>query len=710
MFLKKIAMTIVLAALSAGAAEFSLQEQANRLGWFFAPGEPVTATLTLDRPQSDAPQLVLTDFFGKQSEIPVEFAPGSTLVRFPVPTDRPGYFIVSAPGLKLEQALAVAPDNTRFSTPESPFGCNVHLTRIPYQEAVREIEIARRVGFGWLRGVTFDWADLRERKDADLRFRQFAPLNEFLRKSGIGVLGTIHYVARYASGAPAESEAEVWSRVAPTDWADLTEIAARYAKELDFVTHWEIMNEPDAELFWRGSWKNYLANDDRAIIRDAVAYHAAARAGIKASNPEAKILYMGVTSAAPKGATYQPFLQETLNAGIAANFDIMNIHYIADIAEIRKLLAPCGAAERPIWITEIGTHSAGGSSERLQLIRDLTTQLEQLACGAAKVFKYDLRNDGVTSHHEHNFGLIRRDFSPKPNFVALATMAGLLHDMKSAAVLNLVHAPDAGYCKGFAFDSASHGRVNAIVLCDAPRAVVTLNTPDEQVTVTDVMGVSRQLKAENGRIKLEMDDLPLFVSGRITEEAGKPVYPGDVTVRVYPMTPRPLLTNGSFEAGAAHWQNLLGDAGKVGISTDRPADGKQSLVLKIPAPGASQFVGIGQKVDLVQSIGPLAKNEYAVFKLTGLLRRENLVGRGVSLGVAFLDSSGQRFAWRESPYRAGSHDWRPVEVTGTIPESTAALRISCDIAPKTTGAVALDQLSLSIEIRRKPLLGKQPAR
>ncbi len=708
MSLKKISTMTFLAALSVAAAEFSLQDQENRLGWFFAPGEQVNAALKLDQPQQEAPQLLLTDFFGNQSKIPVEFTPGGNSVRFRIPTDRQGYFVVSAPDLKLNQPLAVTPDNSKIATPASPFGCNFHLTRISYNDAVREVEIARRAGFGWIRGGQFDWSSLKKREDMDQQFQRFAQLNEYLRNCGLGVLGSIHYVAQYASGAPEGSNYNVWSRVAPTNWSDLTEFAARYAKECDFINHWELMNEPDAELFWRGSWENWTTNNDRGIIRDAVTYHAAGGTGIKASNPRAKILYLAVTSAIPEGATYRPFLKETLDAGIASNFDIMNLHYTADIAEVRKLLAPYDAADRPVWVTEIGTHSAAGSSERLQLIREIAMQIEQLAHGASKVFKYDLRNDGTTGYHEDNFGLIRRDFSPKPNFVAHSTMIRLLHDARAAGLLNIVDAADAGYCRGYSFDSASGGSLNVVQLYLAPRATVTLSTPEKQLIVTDVMGNSQTVDARNGKITLEMDDLPLFITGKITGAPGEPVYPGDVTVRTYPMTPQPLLPNGSFEEGSKYWGNTLGKVGKVEIVTGNCVDGDKSLALTSIAPGPKNFLGLAhQKIDLRKLTGPLAENEYASFKLTGFCRRENLVGRGVNIGVNYYDDTGKRIRWRESPYRAGSHDWCPVEVSGDIPKETVTMNVVCNVAPQTTGTVMLDNLSLTIEIRRKPDVKKK---
>ena len=538
-------------------------------------------------------------------------------------------------------------------------------------------------------------------------FHRFAPLNDYLRNCKLGVLGLISFVARYASGAPPESNYSVWSRVAPSNWADLTEFAARYAKECDFITHWEIMNEPDAELFWRGSWKNWMMNNDCGIIRDAVAYHTAARTGIKTSNPQAKILYPGVTSAIPEGSTYRPFLQETLDAGIASNFDIMNIHYIADIAQIRKLLVPYDAADRPVWVTEIGTHSAAGSSERLQLVRELAMQFEQLSHGASKVFKYDLRNDGTSGHHEHNFGLIRRDFSPKPSFVAHSTMIRLLHDARPVGLLNIVDAPNAGYCRGYSFDSAAGGRINAIQLYMAPRATVILSTPERQLIVTDVMGNSRTVDARNGKITLEMDDLPLFIAGKLTGAPGEPIYPEDVTVRAYPMTPHPLLINGSFEDGSTYWHNTLKNTGKVESIAGNGIDGGKSLALTSNAPGPKEFLGLAQKVDLSRLTGPLAEHEYAVFKLTGFIRRENIIGRGVNVGVNYYDAEGKRLRWREASYRSGSHDWRPFELSGIIPKETATLSVNCNVAPGTTGTVALDNWSLSIEIRRKQVLEKQ---
>ncbi|MCP6134729.1 hypothetical protein NL393_36685, partial [Klebsiella pneumoniae] len=43
------------------------------------------------------------------------------------------------------------------------------------------------------------------------------------------------------------------------------------------------------------------------------------------------------------------------------------------------------------------------------------------------VFWYDFRNDGTQAENqEHNFGLVRNDYSPKMSYVALATFNNVL--------------------------------------------------------------------------------------------------------------------------------------------------------------------------------------------------------------------------------------------------------------------------------------------
>jgi len=70
---------------------------------------------------------------------------------------------------------------------------------------------------------------------------------------------------------------------------------------------------------------------------------------------------------------------------------------------------------------------AGGSSEEMQANLLPRMYLTYLAAGISKIFWYDLHNDGkLSGEREHNFGLLRWDWTPKPAFYAYKEMTTAL--------------------------------------------------------------------------------------------------------------------------------------------------------------------------------------------------------------------------------------------------------------------------------------------
>jgi hypothetical protein len=103
---------------------------------------------------------------------------------------------------------------------------------------------------------------------------------------------------------------------------------------------------------------------------------------------------------------------------------------IGDLLELAALSAERGRV-KPIWMTEIGISSfpgVDGASEWWQAVHVLRYYLLALASGLVqKVFWYDFRDDGPQADAEQqNFGLLRRDWSPKPSYAAFKLMAETL--------------------------------------------------------------------------------------------------------------------------------------------------------------------------------------------------------------------------------------------------------------------------------------------
>lgn len=114
------------------------------------------------------------------------------------------------------------------------------------------------------------------------------------------------------------------------------------------IRHWEIWNEPDYDLFWRGSVGEYY----RLL---EVAYKT-----IKAADPTATVALGGLAFYEQPGWLGE-FLRQTGGDPDRAYFDVFSMHHYwsiynseARLQESRALLDAFGLAETPIWITESG--------------------------------------------------------------------------------------------------------------------------------------------------------------------------------------------------------------------------------------------------------------------------------------------------------------------------------------------------------------------
>jgi hypothetical protein len=94
------------------------------------------------------------------------------------------------------------------------------------------------------------------------------------------------------------------------------------------------------------------------------------------------------------------------------------------------------AGSKPLIATETGYHNAvaatsgqPGVSERASGKYYSRLFFEYFNAGVLRTYAYDLINDGTAStNSEHNFGLLRYDGSPKPQFTAIKNIIALLKD------------------------------------------------------------------------------------------------------------------------------------------------------------------------------------------------------------------------------------------------------------------------------------------
>ncbi len=114
------------------------------------------------------------------------------------------------------------------------------------------------------------------------------------------------------------------------------------------IRYWEVWNEPDYHLFWKGTVAEYY----RLL---EVAYKS-----IKAADPEATVL-LGGLAFYDQRAWFPELLRQTGGQPERAYFDVFSFHHYVNIyqsewliQQARASLEAYGLADRPIWITESG--------------------------------------------------------------------------------------------------------------------------------------------------------------------------------------------------------------------------------------------------------------------------------------------------------------------------------------------------------------------
>ena len=229
-------------------------------------------------------------------------------------------------------ALTAAPSTTA----SDPYGVCAHVSRGEFGIAPQEFKLMRSAGINWVR-TDFDWLRIQSAKNGKWDFKRLDELIALAKKNGMNVLPILDYDVPWAT--PAWKHLDLWREY-------VRRTVTHFRNDLRF---WEIWNEENLASMWR---------DKPNAARYAELLKASYQE-IKKIDPGLQVLYGG-TAGIP-----MPFIEESLKAGAAAGFDIMNIHpyrkdnvpedaLVRDILDLRSLLAKYGAGSKALWITEIG--------------------------------------------------------------------------------------------------------------------------------------------------------------------------------------------------------------------------------------------------------------------------------------------------------------------------------------------------------------------
>ncbi|MEZ3185707.1 hypothetical protein HZR81_12275 [Pseudomonas sp. LM13] len=216
-------------------------------------------------------------------------------------------------------------------------------------------------------------------------------------------------------------------------------VRAAYNRYVDFVTeslkgqvaYYEIWNEWDVE-----------DPRDPAFTQDYARLIADAAGIIRQRDPAATVLAGAVTSQGIESG----FALRLLENGLMQSVDGLSLHpyvhcrgwrrntpeaWIDWMAEVDKELTRAAGRPVPLYLTEMAWPShqgACGIEETLQaayLARAFF--LARTLPNIKGMWWYDFRNDGTDkTEREHNFGLVRQDFTPKPAYPVLAAISEIV--------------------------------------------------------------------------------------------------------------------------------------------------------------------------------------------------------------------------------------------------------------------------------------------
>lgn len=247
------------------------------------------------------------------------------------------------------------------------------------------------------------------------------------RQRGLKVLLMTYWAPFWATaaGTAATAAKNGQPKTPETYGVFLAELATRYQGR---VEHFEMWNEPDLDTFWASKSPTDFARMVRA------AYPIAKQRAPWATFILAAPTYLGLAT---------KWFEQLFAAGVVGCYDVLALHpYMSpsddppqtDVATKRnwsivgirdvQTMQHANGDKSPIWVTEFGwsTHATAvdakpykkGVSEAAQATYtvDALRMLESLGIECA--FVYTDTDTTSADVHEANFGLLRKDLTPKP--------------------------------------------------------------------------------------------------------------------------------------------------------------------------------------------------------------------------------------------------------------------------------------------------------
>ena len=209
-----------------------------------------------------------------------------------------------APRSLLAFPLLLAP----AAAPAAELGLNVH------QSTTVGPQVTHDAGLGWVR-VDFNWLDVQPTPAAP-DFGAFDAIVDAADAQGLQVLAVLAYGPAWASSGDAMGDGP--GNDVPLDGTYAAFVTAAVQHFAGRITHWELWNEPNLDVFFEGTPADYVS---RVLVPGAAAVHAAC--------PDCLVVGPGLATV---GGEYDVWMDAAL-AAAKDEIDVVSGHVYADFGD-----------------------------------------------------------------------------------------------------------------------------------------------------------------------------------------------------------------------------------------------------------------------------------------------------------------------------------------------------------------------------------------
>lgn len=387
-------------------------------------------------------------------------------------------------------------------------GTNIHFVR----GNEKDLDLIAAAGIRVVR-VDFKW-DETERYKGVYDWSAYDELASNLAKRGIRPM----FILDYSNALHEETESKLWmylwlywevmSPRRPESVAAFSKWAAAAAQHFNkYHVIWEIWNEPNI-----GFWKPKPNVDDysRLALSACSAIHAAV--------PDATVV-----APASSGLPWE-FLETFFKSGALKCLDAVSVHPYReaipetaanDYVRLRKLVDQYTPPDRkqpiPILNGEWGYASVlRGRTQTDQADFAVRIQLVDLMNNIPLSLWYDWKNDGPDrTNHEHNFGMVEADLTPKHAYIALKTLTTQLSGFQ------LVRRLDIGNSNDYALlfkNTAGQSKIVAWTIGRTHSTRIPIPSAPAKVTLTNWQGISVPLQLDTPWVPVTLNGSPGYIT------------------------------------------------------------------------------------------------------------------------------------------------------------------------------------------------------